>query len=212
MNDIARLRREYEDHGLDIEDIDPDPIVQFQRWFTDLREAGFFEPHAMVLATIDRDGWPDGRTVLLKGVDAGFVFYTHYASAKGRALDATGRAALTFPWTEVRRQVRVVGPATRVSAAESDAYFASRPRGSQLSTWASDQSEVVPSRAVLDRRYAQVEQRYGDAPIPRPPQWGGYRVVPTEVELWQGRENRLHDRLRYVRTPDGGWHIQRIAP
>lgn len=210
---LARARREYEAHGLDIADVDADPIVQFTRWFADVESLGYFEPHAMVVATVDAAGWPAARTVLLKGVDhRGFVFYTNYRSAKGRAIDATGRAALTFNWSEVRRQVRVAGAASRVSAEESDAYFRTRPRGSQLGAWASDQSEVVASRAALDDRYAALDELYRDDPIPRPPHWGGYRVAPDEVELWQGRENRLHDRLRYVRADGDAWTLHRIAP
>jgi pyridoxamine 5'-phosphate oxidase len=207
-----RARREFEARGLDIGDVDADPIVQFQRWFAEVSEAGAFEPTAVVLATVDAEGWPAARTVLLKHVDQrGFVFYTNYNSAKGQQLDATGRAALTFNWSDVRRQVRVVGPATRIDPVESDAYFATRPVGSQLAAWASDQSAVIASRAALDHRFAEFEQRYANQTVPRPPYWGGYRVQPHMVELWQGREDRLHDRLRY--THDGNaWRIDRIAP
>jgi pyridoxamine 5'-phosphate oxidase len=213
MKDLARLRREYEGRGLDAADVDPDPIEQFDRWFAEVRAAGYFEPNAMVLSTVDAQGAPAARTVLLKGVDArGFVFHTNYESAKARELDATGRAALTFSWSEVRRQVRVVGPASRIDEVESDAYFATRPRGSQIGAWASDQSEIIESRAVLDDRYAEIERRFDGREIPRPPDWGGYRVRPDVVELWQGRENRLHDRLRYTRDVTGAWHIVRLAP
>ncbi|HEX7120316.1 MAG TPA: pyridoxamine 5'-phosphate oxidase [Longimicrobiales bacterium] len=212
MNQLARLRREYEARGLDIADVDADPIVEFDRWYSAVRQAGEVEPSAMVLATVDPDGWPSSRTVLLKSYDErGFVFYTNYTSAKARDLDAIGRAALTFTWSAVRRQVRVVGTAERTSAEESDAYFASRPRGSQISAWASDQSAIVASRAELDAAYAAIEQRFAGREIPRPEHWGGYRVRPLVVELWQGRENRLHDRLRYTR--DGAaWRIERMAP
>jgi pyridoxamine 5'-phosphate oxidase len=213
MKDLARLRREYEGRGLDAADVDPDPIEQFDRWFAEVRAAGYFEPNAMVLSTVDAHGAPAARTVLLKGVDArGFVFHTNYESAKARELEATGRAALTFSWSEVRRQVRVVGPASRIDEVESDAYFAARPRGSQIGAWASDQSEIIESRAVLDDRYAEIERRFDGREIPRPPDWGGYRVRPDLVELWQGRENRLHDRLRYTRDATGAWHIVRLAP
>jgi pyridoxamine 5'-phosphate oxidase len=214
VNDLARLRREYEGHGLDVADVDPDPLVQFDRWFAEVRAAGYFEPNAMVVSTVDDDGSPAARTVLLKAVDArGFVFYTNYTSAKAQQIDRTGRAALTFAWSEVRRQVRVVGSAARVDPEESDAYFAGRPRGSQIGAWASDQSEVVASRAELDERYAALERRFADGDIPRPPHWGGYRVTPTVVELWQGRENRLHDRLRYsLDATTGAWRIDRLAP
>jgi pyridoxamine 5'-phosphate oxidase len=214
LSGLARLRREYEGRGLDVGDVDPDPIEQFDRWFAEVRAAGYFEPNAMVLSTVDLTGSPSARTVLLKAVDArGFVFYTNYLSAKAREVDAAGRAALTFPWSEVRRQVRVVGPATRIDATESDAYFATRPRGSQLGAWASDQSEVVASRAELDDRYAELERRFEGHDIPRPPHWGGYRVRPEVVELWQGRENRLHDRLRYtLDATTSSWRIERLAP
>jgi pyridoxamine 5'-phosphate oxidase len=209
---LARLRREYEGRGLDAADVDPDPIAQFRHWFAEIRAAGYFEPNAMVLATVDSGGWPACRTVLLKGLDErGFVFYTNYTSAKGRALDTTGRAALTFSWSEVRRQVRVVGHVERASGDESDAYFATRPRGSQLGAWASDQSAVVASRDELDRCYEELSRRYEGRDVPRPPHWGGYRVTPSLVELWQGRENRMHDRLRYT-LDDGVWRIERIAP
>jgi pyridoxamine 5'-phosphate oxidase len=214
VSDLARLRREYEGHGLDVGDVDADPVVQFQRWFAEVRAAGYFEPNAMIVSTVDDAGAPAARTVLLKGVDErGFVFYTNYTSAKAREIDRHGRAALTFAWSEVRRQVRVAGAATRVDAEESDAYFAGRPRGSQIGAWASDQSEVVASRAALDERYAAVEQRFAGRDIPRPTHWGGYRVRPDVVELWQGRENRLHDRLRYTRDDARDtWRIDRLAP
>jgi pyridoxamine 5'-phosphate oxidase len=211
---LARLRREYEGRGLDVADVDPDPIEQFDRWFAEVRAAGYFEPNAMVLATVDARGAPAARTVLLKGVDGrGFVFFTNYTSAKGRELDASGRAALTFSWSEVRRQVRVVGTVARVDEIESDAYFATRPRGSQIGAWASDQSMVIESRAALDAAYDAIERRYDRREIPRPPHWGGYRVRPEVVELWQGRENRLHDRLRYTLDgATGSWRIDRMAP
>jgi pyridoxamine 5'-phosphate oxidase len=220
LTDLAALRREYEGRGLDASDVDPDPVVQFGRWFAEVRDAGYFEPNAMVLATVDAGGRPAARTVLLKGVDArGFAFYTNYTSAKARELEHAGWAALTFSWSEVRRQIRVVGPVARVGAAESDAYFATRPRGSQIGAWASDQSASVATRAELDEAYLAVERRFAGADVPRPAHWGGYRVAPHTVELWQGRENRLHDRLRYSPAPgspaDGpvtAWTIERIAP
>lgn len=212
MNRLERFRRECESRGLDVDDVHADPVVQFARWFDAVRDAGCYEPTAMVLATVNEDAWPASRNVLLKGFDeSGFVFYTNYTSAKAADIDATGRAALTFSWIEVRRQVRVVGHAARVSAAESDAYFATRPRGSQLGAWASDQSAIIASRAELDARYDDVETRFAGTTIPRPSHWGGYRVAPVIVEFWQGRENRLHDRLRYTR--DGAvWRLERLAP
>lgn len=220
LTDLAALRREYEGRGLDAADVDADPVVQFGRWFVEVRDAGYFEPNAMVLATVDAEGHPAARTVLLKGVDArGFAFYTNYTSAKAGELEQAGWAALTFSWSEVRRQVRVVGPVSRVDPAESDAYFATRPRGSQIGAWASDQSATVATRAELDAAYDAVERRFAGADVPRPPHWGGYRIAPHTVELWQGRANRLHDRLRYSSTPGSpaagpvtGWTIERIAP
>jgi pyridoxamine 5'-phosphate oxidase len=166
----------------------------------------------MTLATVDAEGRPAARAVLLRGLDArGLVLYTNRSSDKGRALDASRRAALHFLWTEIRRQIRVEGPVERVTDEESDAYFARRPRASQLGAWASPQSSVIASRAVLDVAYAEVEKRFAGGPVPRPPSWGGYRVVPERVELWQGREARMHDRLCYVRSA-GEWTVSRLAP
>jgi pyridoxamine 5'-phosphate oxidase len=213
MSALERLRREYEALGLDVADVDADPIVQFRRWYYAVRDAGYHEPDAMVLGTVDAQGTPDARTVLMRGVDErGFVFFTNYTSVKARQLDAVPLAALTFMWSFVRRQVRVTGAATRIDGAESDAYFATRPRGSQLAAWASDQSTVLASRGELDARYLDVERRFAGGEVPRPPTWGGYRVDPEVFEFWQGRENRLHDRLRYTRAADGTWRIDRLAP
>jgi pyridoxamine 5'-phosphate oxidase len=210
---LEQLRREYEGKGLDVADLDADPVAQFRHWFTEVRSAGYYEPNAMVLATVDDAGWPSCRTVLLKGFDhRGFSFFTNYTSAKGRELEARARAALTFSWPEVRRQVRVLGTVRRVDEAESDAYFATRPRGSQLGAWASNQSEVVASREVLDRRYEELDREFAGRDVPRPAHWGGYRVRPLVVELWQGRANRLHDRLRYTLEDETTWRIERIAP
>ena len=174
--DLSDVRHQYETAGLRRRDLHPDPVVQFDRWYTQVQATGLFEPNAVVVSTVDADGWPSGRTVLLRGYDdAGFVFYTNHRSAKGRALDATGRAAMTFHWDQLRRQVRVDGTAERVDAALSDAYFASRPRGSQLAAWASDQSETVAGRATLDARFEAEERRWGGRDVERPPHWGGYR-------------------------------------
>lgn len=211
-DDLARLRREYSDIGLDIADVDPDPLVQFRRWFDEVLAADYFEPNAVVLTTTGLDGWPSARNVLLKGLDErGFVFYTNYTSDKARDLDQTGKATLLFSWTEVRRQVRVSGMAKRLPAEESDAYFASRPRGSQLGAWASDQSSTINDRAGLDRQFTETAGRFNGVDIPRPPFWGGYRVEPFLYEFWQGREYRLHDRLRYQREDDR-WRIERLQP
>jgi pyridoxamine 5'-phosphate oxidase len=199
--------------GLFEADVDPDPVVQFERWFDDARAADLVEPSAMTLATATADGVPSARMVLLRGVDArGFVFYTNYESRKAAELAANPRAALVFWWGALQRQVRVEGRVQRTSQEESAAYFRTRPPGSRLSAWASPQSRVIPGRAVLDERVAELAARHPDGDIPLPPFWGGYRLVPEVVELWQQRPNRLHDRLRYTRTPDGGWRIQRLAP
>ena len=215
--DLESIRHQYEQAGLDVADVDPDPFVQFRTWFDAWAATGPRDPGLMVLATVDEHGWPASRALLLRGVDErGFAFYTNHTSDKGRALDATGRASLTFVWHDLERQVRVVGDVERVSDDESDAYFAGRPRGSQVGAWASDQSAVLPDRATLDARVAEIDAAYpGD--VPRPPHWGGYRVSPRELEFWQGRPNRLHDRVRYRRAgsdgPDGPvWLIERLAP
>jgi pyridoxamine 5'-phosphate oxidase len=200
------------DASLDEQDLDPDPIVQFQRWFDRAAAVGVPEPEAMALASASDDGTPAARMVLLKAVDErGFVFYTNYESEKARQLAAHPIAALVFRWYQVRQQVRVTGTASRVDAIESDRYFATRDRGSQLAAWASPQSQVLPDRAALDARMAAVTARFSGTVIPRPPWWGGIRVAPTAIEFWQGRPNRLHDRLRYVRA-DVGWRIERLAP
>jgi pyridoxamine 5'-phosphate oxidase len=200
------------DRSLDVVDLDADPIVQFQRWFEEAAASGVPEPEAMCLATVSDDGVPTARMVLLKAVDQrGFVFYTNYESEKARQLEARPIAALLWRWYPVRRQVRVTGPATRLDEKESDAYFATRDRGSQLSAWASPQSRVLADRATLDARMAAETARFSGQVVPRPPWWGGIRVAPTSVEFWQGRPNRLHDRLRYRRS-ERGWQIERLAP
>ncbi|MGH9123420.1 MAG: pyridoxamine 5'-phosphate oxidase [Acidimicrobiales bacterium] len=198
---------------LDPADVEAEPTVQFQRWFAEAVAAGVPEPEAMCLASVDTDGWPAARMVLMKHVDhRGFVFYTNYKSDKGRQLGACSRAALLWRWFILERQVRVVGTSERATEAESDAYFASRPRGSQIGAWASPQSRVLANRAVLERLVDDVVSRFGDGPLPRPPWWGGIRVVPQSVEFWQGRPDRLHDRVRYRRAEPSGWIIERLAP
>ncbi|HEY2430664.1 MAG TPA: pyridoxamine 5'-phosphate oxidase, partial [Acidimicrobiales bacterium] len=200
--------------GLRSAEVDPDPIAQFHRWLADATAAGIPDPGAMILATADGEGIPSARTVLLKHVDhRGFVFYTNRTSRKGRDLTENPHAALVFPWYAVRRQVVVSGDAEEVDAAEADAYFASRPRGSQLGAWASRQSAVVPGRGTIDQWFAEAQERFAPGPVPRPPFWGGWRVVPVAIELWQGRSDRLHDRLRYRRDPpDGTWILERLSP
>ena len=208
---IADIRQEYMRAGLAEADADLDAFVQFDRWFKDAVDAGLPLPNAMTLATVRENGSPDARIVLLKGVEGGgFVFYTNYESRKGRQLNARPEGTLVFLWHALERQVRVDGRVERVTAQESDAYFASRPLGSRHSAWAARQSARVESRAVLEAALAEAERQHGAHP-PRPPGWGGYRLVPDEIEFWQGRENRLHDRLLYARA-GSGWKIERLAP
>ena len=208
---FSDIRREYLGEPLDEAHSDADPFKQFSVWFEQVR-AVEADPTAMALATATREGRPSIRTVLLKGVDArGFVFYTNYHSRKAREMEQTGRASLLFLWRSVERQVRVEGRVEKVSDAESDAYFATRPLESRWSVYASRQSERLESREALEARFEVARQTYGDA-VPRPEWWGGYRVVADEFEFWQGRASRLHDRLQYRRQPDGAWIRERLAP
>jgi pyridoxamine 5'-phosphate oxidase len=201
--------------GLTEADARPDPFAQFEHWFKEALDAELPLANAMTLATVSAEGAPDGRIVLLKGVEDGaFVFFTNYDSRKGRQLALRPQACLVFLWAPLERQVRIEGRVAKVSAQESDAYFASRPLGARLSAWASAQSEVVPDRTFLESRVRQIAKQHGDNP-PRPAHWGGYRVLPERIEFWQGRENRLHDRLRYRRDQGrdkGAWTIERLAP
>ena len=208
---IADLRQEYMRAGLSEAQADADPLRQFERWFEDALRAKLPLPNAMTLATITSAGAPSARIVLLKGVEqGGFVFYTNYLSRKGRELERSARACLLLLWSDLERQVRIDGAVEKVTPADSDAYYATRPLGARLSAWASSQSEKVDSRKVLESAMADAKRRYGEAP-PRPPHWGGYRVMPQEIEFWQGRADRLHDRLRYRRKGDS-WAIERLSP
>ncbi|QDZ39594.1 pyridoxamine 5'-phosphate oxidase [Euhalothece natronophila Z-M001] len=210
---VANLRRNYSRAGLSKSETDPNPLIQFQTWFDQALDADLPEPNAMTLATADSEGKPSARIVLLKGVDeTGFVFYTNYKSRKGEQLAENPSAALVFWWAELERQVRIEGSVEKVSEAESEEYFASRPFGSQLGAWASPQSRVIESRRVLEEKSWELEQKYHNKAIPKPPHWGGYRLIPTEIEFWQGRPNRLHDRIRYNQQSDGNWLRERLAP
>jgi pyridoxamine 5'-phosphate oxidase len=211
-DELAALRREYGDSGLDHPDLAPDPIAMFRHWMHDTVVAGLHEPNAMVVSTVSADGRPSSRMVLLKGVDErGFVFYSNYDSRKGGELATNPHAALLFPWHDLQRQVRVEGGVEQLTPEESAAYFATRPRGSQLGAWASPQSDEVPSREQLESRYAEMEERFADGDVPLPPHWGGYLVRPDVVEFWQGRRGRMHDRLVYRRTGED-WVTVRLAP
>ena len=209
---IAALRRNYMLCGLDETDLDPDPFKQFDIWFQEAVNCnGILEPNAMVLSTVSPSGQPRGRNVLLKGFNPnGFVFFTNYNSAKGRDLDANPHAALTFSWLELERQICIVGTVTKTDRTSVESYFHTRPRGSRLGAWASNQSSVIPDRSVLAARLAEAENRF-EGDVPPPPEWGGFRLVPERIEFWQGRTNRLHDRLRYRRDADT-WIIERLAP
>jgi pyridoxamine 5'-phosphate oxidase len=212
LDHVARLRREYARAGLKESDAEADPVEQFRRWFDEALAANLHEPNAMTLATATPDGRPSARVVLLKGFDErGFVFYTNYEGRKARELETNPYCALVFYWGELERQVRVEGRASRVPDEESDAYFEGRPRGSQLGAWASEQSRPVRDRRTLEARLRELEAGYEGREVPRPPFWGGYRVEPETMEFWQGRENRLHDRLRYRRS-DGLWRRERLQP
>jgi pyridoxamine 5'-phosphate oxidase len=209
---IADLRREYARARLDERDVSRDPVAQFASWFADAQAAEAEEPNAMVLATATPDGAPSARVVLLKGFDErGFIFFTDYRSRKAGELEANPRAALVLYWVELERQVRITGGVTRTSADESAVYYRSRPLGSRLGAWASHQSHPIPSRESLESGLREVEQRFAGGDVPLPPHWGGYRVRHETIEFWQGRESRLHDRIRYVREGES-WRIERLAP
>lgn len=210
---IANLRVDYSLSGLHEKDLAKDPFRQFERWFQEAEAAKVIEPNAMSLATVGRDGRPSVRTVLLKSVDGrGFVFFTNYDSRKGQDLAGNPHASLLFPWLALERQVVVEGSVTQVSREESEAYFHSRPRASQLGAWVSQQSSVIPGREMLEEGFKAVDKKYAGEAVPLPPRWGGFRLSPERVEFWQGRRSRLHDRLAYRRDPEGGWIVERIAP
>jgi pyridoxamine 5'-phosphate oxidase len=210
---VADLRKEYTFQGLSETDAHPNPFKQFKIWFDQALAAQLPEPNAMTIATATSDGKPSARMVLLKDYDErGFVFYTNYQSHKGQQLIENPWGAIAFWWAELERQVRIEGRVEKISQAESDEYFQSRPKGSQLGAWASNQSEVLDSREVLEQRLQQLKEEYENKEVSRPSHWGGFRVIPDEIEFWQGRPSRLHDRLLYRRGEDGSWTIQRLAP
>ena len=210
---LAEMRRNYAARALDLADLDANPFAQFDNWMREAIETQVIEPNAMTLATADAAGRPAVRTVLLKGFDErGFVFYSNYESAKARDLAANPKVALLFPWLALERQVSAMGVAQKITAVESLKYFLSRPRESQIGAWASRQSEVISTRALLESKFAEMKARFANGEIPLPDQWGGYRVTPQSFEFWQGRPNRLHDRFKYTLQSDGSWTIARLMP
>lgn len=213
MPSIADLRREYSTGGLTEADAGTDPFSLFHRWFDQAKAAELSDPNAMTLATATASGIPSARAVLLKGLDnRGFTFFTNYDSRKAREMAENPRVALVFLWHQLERQIRVEGTVEVVTLAESDAYYLTRPLGSRLGAWASQQSEVIPDREFLEARHAELMAKYPDGNVPRPPNWGGYRVLPNAIEFWQGRPSRLHDRIVFTRQSDGTWARARLSP
>jgi pyridoxamine 5'-phosphate oxidase len=211
--DTSQIRREYQASGLRRENLAPEPIMQFSTWFEQARSTTIADPTAMVLATVNRDGQPSQRTVLLKYFDEhGFVFFTNYGSRKAEEIDVNDRVSLLFAWLELDRQVIINGRASRISTADSARYFMSRPRDSQVAAWVSSQSHNLSSRQALMQKFAEMKHKFSEGKIPLPSFWGGYRVTASEIEFWQGRENRLHDRFMYSGNAEGGWEIRRLAP
>lgn len=209
---ISSIRKEYTLKSLDITEVSPSPITQFREWFGEALRAEVLEVNAMSLSTMGLDGFPNGRIVLLKELDHGFVFFTNYQSEKGRELEASGKGALTFYWAELERQIRIKGLIEKVSPEESDAYFFSRPYASQVGAWTSPQSEQIQSREELDKRQAEIEEKFNPESMVRPEHWGGFRLLPFKIEFWQGRQSRLHDRILYQKMEDNSWDISRLAP
>lgn len=212
-NNLADLRREYTMASLDIDSVDKNPMSQFRKWFEEAQKSELLEPNAMVISTVDENARPFQRTVLMKALDdKGIVFYTNYNSRKAKQLAKNANISLLFPWYGLERQVAIIGTAEKVSTKESLQYFSSRPYGSQLGAWVSQQSKVISSRSILETKLAEMKQKFKEGKVPLPDFWGGYRVIPSSIEFWQGRQSRLHDRLIYEKEVDGNWNISRMAP
>jgi pyridoxamine 5'-phosphate oxidase len=207
------MREEFSLSGLERKDLHQDPVLQFEKWFLQAKESGMIEPNAMSLATVNPEGQPSVRTVLLKFFDRdGFVFFTNYESKKAKDIEGNAKVSLLFPWLDLQRQVKIIGYAEKVPASQSIKYFLSRPRGSQLGAWCSNQSSVITTRSLLQAKFDEMKRKFEGKEVPLPSFWGGYKVIPLEIEFWQGRKNRLHDRFNYSLQEDGIWSIERLAP